>query len=208
MTDIDKTIPSLAFIYPDTFPQDTIDKDLSEIQINGLDIRIVKRENGAFAAFEWVVPTAFGVYILKPYFDSFLSEAGKDHYLILKKTLSKLLKRGKQSKEILVAADQSIDKLSKTYSQSLIVSFEFQTIDSRHIKLLFDDNLSFEEWQNGIDQMLELLDNNFSSYPNDTLTLEIVKLNTKQHRIIYAIINLETKQLEFMDDMKMIQKFK
>jgi hypothetical protein len=208
MTNIDNKIPSLAFIYPDTFPQDVIDDDLSEVQTNGLDIRIIKRENGAFAAFEWVVPTAFGVYILKPYFDSFLSEAGKDHYSLLKKTLSKILKRGKQSKEKFIAASQSTDKLSKTYSQSIIVSFEFQTIDNRHIKLLFDNNLNFEDWQIAIDQMLVLMDNNFSSYPNDILTLEIAKLNTQQNRIIYVLINTDTKQLEFMDDTKMLQKFK
>ena len=56
--------------------------------------------------------------------------------------------------------------------------------------------------------MLVLMDNNFSSYPNDILTLEIAKLNTQQNRTIYVLINTDTKQLEFMDDTKMLQKFK
>ena len=114
----------------------------------------------------------------------------------------------KAAQESFIAASQSTDKLSKTYSQSIIVSFEFQTIDNRHIKLLFDNNLNFEDWQIAIDQMLVLMDNNFSSYPTDILTLEIAKLNTQQNRIIYVLINTDTKQLEFMDDTKMLQKFK
>ena len=43
-----------------------------------LNLKVQKVEKDAWIAFEWVVPTAFGVYILKPYFDSFLKEAGKD----------------------------------------------------------------------------------------------------------------------------------
>ena len=208
MTDIDNKIPALVFIYPDSFSQEIIDEELSEIRSKNLDLRILKRDNGAFAAFEWVIPTAFAVYILKPYFDSFLSEAGKDHYNLLKNCLNKFIKKGKQTQATLIASSHSPDKLSKTYSQSLIISIEFQTINNRHIKLLFDDKLEFTDWQVALNQMLDLLDKNFASYPNDTLTQEIEKLNTKQHWIIYVLINPETKQLEFKDDSKMLSKYK
>lgn len=209
MNNIEDKIPSLVFIYPSTFPQQQIDEDLQNIQIEGLDLKVLKRDTEAFAAFEWIIPTAFGLYILKPYFDSFLSEAGKDHYTLLKKTLKEFIKKGKQYNNLtLIAPSQSSDKLSTNYSQSLKVSFEFQTFDNRHIKLLFDDNLDLSDWETALAQMLELLDKNFTSYPNDNLTLEIEKLNTKQHRVIYVIINPETKQLKFNDDGKMMKKYK
>lgn len=154
MTETDNKIPALVFIYPETFAEEQINEDLADVQTDGLDLRVLKKDSGAFASFEWVIPTAFGAYILKPYFDAFLSEAGKDHYNFLKKTLNKFIEKGKQYKSPLIAASQSTDKLSKTYNQSFVVSLEFQTVNNRHLKMLFEESLEISDWQNGLDQML------------------------------------------------------
>lgn len=145
---------------------------------------------------------------MKPYFDAFLSEAGKDHYNLLKKSLKKLVEKGKVYKTISVASSTSPDKLSKKYNQSLTVSIEFQTIDNGHLKLLFDNELSIEDWNNAIEQFSNLISENYEKFPNDYLTKEILKLNTKQHRIIYVVINPETKTLELKDDLKMLESYK
>ena len=172
-----------------------------------MDVRVVKRGNGAYNGFEWIIPTAFGAYILKPYFDAFLSEAGKDHYDILKKSLKTLIKKGKQFETKVVASDQSPDKLSNSYTQSLTVSIEFQTIDNRHIKLLFDNNLSLQDWNKGLENFIQLISENYESYPNDKLTERIKELNTKENRIIYVLINPVTRELELFDDMKLLARF-
>ena len=200
-------VPDIVFIYPENFPEEIIKNELSSIQHDNLDASVVKRANGAYNGFEWIIPTAFGAYILKPYFDAFLSEAGKDHYDILKKSLRKLLEKGKQFETKVIASDQSPDKLSKSYTQSLSVSIEFQTINNRHIKLLFDNNLSLEDWNKGIEDFIQLMSENYESYPNDRLTQRIAELNTKENRIIYALINPVTRELEFFDDRKLFELY-
>ena len=107
----------------------------------------------------------------------------------------------------MIASDQSPDKLSKSYTQSLSVSIEFQTINNRHIKLLFDNNLSLEDWNKGIEDFIQLMSQNYESYPNDRLTQRIAELNTKENRIIYALINPVTRELEFFDDRKLFELY-
>jgi hypothetical protein len=203
-----KTIPHLAFVYPDTFSDSKIDDEISEIKVDGLDVRVIKKENGVFNGFEWIIPTAFVAYILKPYFDAFLSEAGKDHYNLLKSILKKMVKKGKVYETKAVASTLSPDKLSKGYSQSLTVSIEAQTVNNRHLKLLFDNDLSIEDWNEAIEQFIALLSDNYSKFPNDTLTKEIEKLQTKQHKILYLVVDPKTKRLELKDDLKMLESYK
>lgn len=200
-------IPDIVFVFPENFPDNRIEEETSTVKSSGLDFRIIKKDCSAYASFEWIIPTAFGAYILKPYFDSFLSEAGKDHYKLLKKTLEKVVSKGKAINTQVIAADLSPNKLSKKYTQSFTVSLEFQTINNRHLKLLFDNELGLSDWNNALDQFLELMHENYADYPNDRLTIEIEKLQTKQNRMIYSIINPATKQLEFKDDIKMAEKF-
>ncbi|MEO6723642.1 MAG: hypothetical protein ABIN67_24960 [Ferruginibacter sp.] len=201
-------IPGIVLIFPKNFPDEAIHQEANIFLSNNIDLEILKYGNEAYNGFEWIIPTAFGAYILKPYFDSFLSQAGKDHYDILKAGLKKIIEKGKTYKMSAIAANQSIEKLSKTYTQSLSISMEFQTIDNRRIKLLFDNELDLNDWSNAVEQFVELISENYKEYPNDRLTIEIKKLNTKPHRIIYSLINTETKKLEFRDDLKMLEKYK
>lgn len=200
-------VPDVVFIYPEVFPAEVISDETSAIKFPGLDLQILKRENDAYNGLEWLIPTAFGVYILKPYFDSFLSEAGKDHYQVLKMGLKKLIEKGKEFKTSAIASSLSTNKLSPKYSQSLTISVEAQTVNKRHLKLLFDNNLDIVDWNNGLDQLLELLADNHEHFPNDILTTAIAKLNTKPHRIIYLVIDPVTKQLVLNDDDGMLQRF-
>ena len=56
-----------------------------------MDLRVEQRdEDGPFAAFEWLVPTAVVVFIGQAYFDAFLKEMGKDHYALLKAGMKSL----------------------------------------------------------------------------------------------------------------------
>jgi hypothetical protein len=89
-------IPHLVYIFPNFYPQNEIEKELNDFENTDVNIFIRKNAEGPISnAFEWIIPSAFGVYILKPYFDSFLTEAGKDHYELLKKFISEYLKREK-----------------------------------------------------------------------------------------------------------------
>ena len=114
-----ENLPDILFVYPDGIPDEFINNEISEFYFENLDIKIQKKGNEPFSSFEWIYPTAFIVCIFKPYFEGFMSEAGKDHYQILKKGLKKYIEKGKLIDVKLVAATQSTKKLSENYNQSL-----------------------------------------------------------------------------------------
>lgn len=203
-----KERPDIILIYPDDCPDTLIEDEIKEFNSSELNLKIEKVGKRAWMAFEWVVPTVFGVYILKPYFDSFLKEAGKDHYLLLKSGLKKIVEKGKIIEAGFITSKESIDKLSENYNQSVVVSIELQTKNNRHIKLLFDNELDKTDWEDAIDQLLELVIENYESYPNDKLS---EKINTQveiRNNIIYGVINPKTKEVEFFDDRKLCEKYK
>lgn len=201
-------IPDLVFVYPDNFPNEIIQKEKDAVATNNLNLKIQKVEKDIFMAFEWVVPTVFGIYILKPYFDSFLKEAGKDHYLLLKNGMKRMIEKGKLIKGHFVTASQSSDKLSNSYSQSIVVSIELQTKANKHLKLLFDNSLDMADWEDAIDQLLDMVVENYESYPNDTLSKRLAEAIDDSRGTIYGVINPDTKKVDFFDDMMLYKKYK
>jgi hypothetical protein len=160
-------ITDIVLIYPSDFPDELISEETTELNSCGLNIKVQKVESEPYNALEWVLPTAFGAYILKPFFDAFLSEAGKDFYILLKKALKKVAEKGKQFNYRLITASQSTQKLSGNYNQSIAISINIQTKNNRRIKLLFDNNLEKDDWDNAIDQLLEYIIENYEKCPND-----------------------------------------
>jgi hypothetical protein len=201
-------ITDIVLIYPSDFPDELISEETTELNSCGLNIKVQKVESEPYNALEWVLPTAFGAYILKPFFDAFLSEAGKDFYILLKKALKKVAEKGKQFNYRLITASQSTQKLSGNYNQSIAISINIQTKNNRRIKLLFDNNLEKDDWDNAIDQLLEYIIENYEKCPNDRLTKKINSINVIEHKTIYGKINPETKLVEFFDDNMMFSEFK
>ena len=201
-------IPHIVLIYPSNFPDELISEETIELNSSGLNVEVQKVENEPYNALEWILPTAFGVYILKPFSDAFLSEAGKDFYILLKKALKKVAEKGKQFNYKLITARESTQKLSGNYNQSVAVSINIQTKNNRRVKLLFDNDLEKEDWDNAIDQLLEYVIENYENCPNDSLTKKINSINETEHKTIYGKINPETKIVEFFDDNMMFSEFK
>lgn len=201
-------IPDIILIYPSTFSDEKISEETSELFSSGLNLKIQKEENKAFSAFEWIIPTAFGMYILKPFFDAFLSEAGKDFYLILKKNLKKFVEKGKQYNYRLITASQSTNKLSADYNQSITISLVIETKNKRHIKLLFNNDLEKEDWDYAIDQILDYVIDNYENYPEDKLSKRIYSINDNEKKVIYGQINPDSKLVEFFDDNMLFSKYK
>jgi hypothetical protein len=198
----------LVFTYPESYSEEIIDKDIAELETPNIKIHIERHENEVYAAMEWIVPTLFAGIVLKPYFESFFQEAGKDHYQLLKKGLKKMLVRGKETDVKLITANESSQKLSKSYTQSLAVSILLQTKTGRNIKLLFDNNLKLEDWENELEEFLILIREHYQDYPNDKISEKIKDLSPKEYYTIYVILSPETKELEFHDDITFLSKIK
>jgi hypothetical protein len=196
----------LLIVYPEHFPTELIEKDISDLDFEKLNIQIEKQKNEAYSAMEWVLPTFYATYILKPYFDTFLGEAGKDNYQTLKTFCKKMLAKGKEIEVHLVPATLSTKKLSKTYSQSLAVSILIETKTKRQIKMLFDNNLSLYEWEDAMEKFTNLITEHYENYPDDKLSYAIKGLSPKPYYTIYVKINPTTKDLEFHDDNTLISE--
>lgn len=155
---------------------------------------------------EWAIPTLIGIYILKPYFDGFLKEIAKEHYIILKKWLKKVSINTREIKVTTLKAEQSTDKLEKTNSQSKVFSIQSKTNEGYPLKFLFDENLTNENWETAIDKVLKLLDEHFTNGESDELTIEIK--NNNLEKTIYARLKTDTIEWEFLDFKKIIQERK
>gem|GEM_PF-1120526 len=202
-------IPDIVYIFPSFFPEEIINNELEIIQNSNLKIRTHKsEENSIYNAFEWIIPTAFGVYILKPYFEGFLSEAGKDHYTLLKKFVNNFLEKGKEYNFSVIAAKESPDKLSKNYNKSFTISLEIQTKNNRVIKVLFDNSLSIEEWKKSSDEILNIFQEHYENFPNDKLTTMIQNFDDKPHRKLYITVDKIPQNYLLRDDTGMMLEFK
>lgn len=201
--------PDIIYISPSSYPQDKIEKDLEYLKDTDLNVYVHKNEESPFFnSFEWIIPSAFGVYILKPYFDSILSEAGKNHYDLFKKFISQYLKKGKEFNFSLIAAKESSKKLSKTYNNSLTVALEIQAKNNRVIKVLFDNSLSLEEWQGASNKIIDLFVDHYKKSPEDLLTKAINKFENKPHRKLYIIVNKSFQDIEIKDDNDLVEIYK
>ena len=184
------------------FPDIGLDEIKKELETNGLSVRLQSREPEMFAAMEWIIPTGAIIYLTKSYFDGFLKEAGKDHYNLLKTSFKKIATNARAVPVKLFSSGG--EKINKNYTQSHSISLVLKTKNNRTLKLLFDDNLSKEDWDNAIDQLLEYTIQNYETAPNDSLSVTMSKLKQGEAFWIYAIIDPGTKQLIFHDDMTLI----
>lgn len=203
-----KSNPDITLIYPESFPDELIREEKSFFDLDSINLQIVKENPRPFAALEWIVPTACILYVFKSYFNGFLTEAGKDHYHILKKGIQNSTKKAKLIDAKLISSSATPNKLSNKYNQSGIVSLILETKDNRQLKLLFDNDLSYTDWENGIEELLELVIENHNLFPEDKLSSKISELEMYNSRELYAIINPKSKNIEICDTNALMKKYK
>ena len=192
--------------FPEHYPDEIIETDIKPFIESGIKVNVKKKETEVFASFEWTIPTAIVAYVLKPYFESFLKEAGKQHFQILSNSLKKLAERGKQLKVKLLASSSSPEKLNKSYDQSMAISVMIQTANGKFIKLLFDDDLDKVDWDSAIDQILNYVIEHYENESESKLNEQTLNLEKDRRMMIYSKINKETKKIEFYDDRKLMSE--
>jgi len=191
----------------DEFPDIIINKFIEDIKSEELFIDIRKFHYGIVAsALDWALPTMISVYILKPYFESFLQELGKDHYQLLKTWLTNLSIDSRKIKAFTIRATKASQKENFSDTQSKAFSISLITKDDRSIKLLFDLELNEILWKSSVDQILDLLLDNYENFPNDMLTKMIAELSIDKNSEIFVVINNESGGLTFYDMNRLIQK--
>ena len=83
--------PHIALIHDERVPADFMDQFCTDVNAVSLDVqRIARPAQCPQAGIEWLAFLVIAFFLLKPYFDGFMAEAGRDHYAIVRKALKAL----------------------------------------------------------------------------------------------------------------------
>ena len=105
---------------------------------------------------------------MKSYFDGFLKEAGKDHYVVLRTTLKGLWNHFfKKDRNFRVAVLTAKGEMKQEYS--LLFSIYAEIDNKKKVKFLIREGCSEENYAKGIDAFLDLIE----SYHMDDSSKEV-----------------------------------
>jgi hypothetical protein len=188
----------ILFCAPDTLDDGFFEETQKLIGHSDLKLIIERQRPQLYASLEWAIPGLIVAYLAKPYFEGFLQEAGKDHYQIVRNWFKGLLRKAKTlGVTILVSGENKFDK---TYAQSIAISIHFEMKNGRQVKLLFDNELSIEQWEAAMDKFSALIAENYENFPDDRLTEMIKHVRQEKYYTVYGLINKGTNEWEFFDD--------
>lgn len=164
-------LPTLALAYTKSIPADTFAEFRRLVDVDGVRLQVEERaEGGPYAGLEWLIPTAVIVFIGKAYFECFLKEMGKDHYVALKAGLKSLYARllGPGAPDVTVVSSKGKDSSYQSYS--LLYSLLAEGNNGIRFKLLLKRSSIQEEYESTVSAFLEFLD----AYHMGTLDQSIV----------------------------------
>lgn len=116
---------------------------------------------GARAGVEWFLPTAIVAYIAKPYFESFLSEMGRDHYVIAKNALKNLQSRIMAKFSDRLKVYSTIGKIHPEANKfSPVFSIEAQSVEGLRFKLLIQTDINPNHFEEAVEAFLPFVAGN------------------------------------------------
>lgn len=151
----------------------------------------------AWAGMEWVLPTAFMVWIAKPYFEGFLGEMGKDHYDALKAAIRKVADRLSRVK---VTKIGSPGKVPSAQVYSHIFSVWFHRDEYTRFKFLIPIDLTEGETELAWESFFAFLDswNAGAMTPSERVPYEMAH---PIGRVVLLSYSSKTKKIEVVDPL-------
>jgi len=194
--------PNIAIVYNENLPSEPFKEFKEVISNRNLSIIIESKENdGPYACSEWFILTSAATFIAASYFSGFLKEAGKDHYQILKTSLSGLTNKVMSKPKIEPVIIGTEGKISKNNPYSLAFSIYAEANDGNRFKLLLPKPHDVDDYTEIIYAFLEFL-NNFHSGICSLQSIGFDPLITPPSKHIFVHMNLETKEIEWLDERK------
>lgn len=155
MIDVDTHIALLRY---DKVPDGLLNDFCTSVNANSLRFENISQpEPGPQASIEYLALPAIAVFLLKPYFKSFMKEAGKDHYHVLKRALKALGKKlfsEKQELRVVILTASGEKKLE----YSLLFAIYATIDDGSSAKLLFREGCSEDEFCESIEEFLKFVE--------------------------------------------------
>lgn len=189
----------IAIVHVESIPVELFAGFTEAVSTEKLDLQVQSREDGgAFAALEWLIPTAVIVYISKSYFDGFLKEMGKDHYNLLKSGLKQLKDKvvGPVAPKVTVVG--SSGKISGQQPYSLFFSVLAEAESGITFKLLVQTDSSPEQFERSIEAFLEFL-SAFHEHTLDNSSVEKLATSRVVGRTLLLTFSTATNQIEIVD---------
>jgi len=155
--------PDIALIYNEDLSKDLFEG--FELSLRNKQLKLTvesKPKNGPYLCAEWFIPTVVVAYIAKSYFNGFLNEMGKDHYLTLKEQLSGVASNVMSKPRIEPTIIGTEGKISKNNPYSLAFSICAEASDGNKFKLLVPKPSEAEDYTIIVYKFLEFL-NDFHS---------------------------------------------
>lgn len=142
--------------YLDVVPRDVPDEFASTLRAGGVTVSTEARATGPEASIEWLVPTALTVLVANRYLGTFLEEAAKDHYEVLKRGLGRLVRKTTGSKRdvkltTVGAGEKVLD------ANPMILSFYVELRAGRKAKYCFEHSLAEEDVDAAVAALLSSL---------------------------------------------------
>ena len=148
----------IALLCHEGTPPYLLDEFCATVNSDALDFRrIVRPEPGPQAGIELFAFPAIAVFLFEAYFRGFMTEAGKDHYLLLRKALKMLWQKLiAKNRDVRVAMITMSGEIKLEYSMLFAV---YATSDKGQlIKLLIREDCSQDEYAASIDAFLNFLE--------------------------------------------------
>ncbi|SFQ80219.1 hypothetical protein [Hymenobacter arizonensis] len=206
MNDSPKVALEIGCAFPDYFPDVIVEDMLGSPKERPVGLLVERVPTEAHASIEWVLMTGVVAWVSKSYFESFLQEAGKDHYQLLSNWLKGLVGKSRILKSRTITASQSTEKIQSGYRQSKVISVMMQLKNGQTVKVLFDDQLSQQEWEEAVEQMISLVVANYQSAENDALAQQLADGNQQKRQALYAVLDDTGKNWLLLDDRGMMAR--
>ena len=165
------TNTQIALLHHNEVPAELLDEFCASVGSFRFE-RVSLPEPGPQMGMEWLAFPAIAVFLLKPYFDSFMKEAGKDHYHVLKKALNalwgQLFSKDREFQFAVVTAS-GVKKLD----YSMMFAIYARIDDGRVVKLLIPEECSEEEYSASIEAFLAFVESYHSRTSRDEITVNL-----------------------------------
>ncbi|MFL6691132.1 MAG: hypothetical protein ACJ8IR_13260 [Alphaproteobacteria bacterium] len=148
--------PPVLLSHWDQIPSEFFNDFAAEVSSAGIPLSITpRRDRGIYAGVEWLIPTVVVACIAKSYFDGFVGEMGRDHYIALKSALAKLARKLALLKITIFASGQNKVRAQQPYSFAYSVIAEASA--GLNFKLLLEAELDEGQCDEAIGAFLEFL---------------------------------------------------
>lgn len=139
------------------FPDEVLQEFQETMSKTPLQVDVSRRESAPFAAFEWTVPSIVMVGIAMPFISGLVGEAGKDTYLLLKKSLGRLAYRVLENPKFGIITASGPRKNEGLSRRSIGFSVGVTVFKGCDVRFLFPEGRDRDFYNCALDELFEVV---------------------------------------------------